>query len=84
MKIVCPLFCFRTEAMCESKPPNDCCPNCRERLVDVRETALMLSISEKSIRNQMSAGQFAIRHYKLGGRVLFKMSEILAFIDSLE
>ena len=69
--------------MCETDKKTKC-QRCTERLVRVTETAGMLGIAEKTVRNQMSLGVFPIPTYRLGGRVLFKMSEVLAFIDSLE
>ena len=70
--------------MCERETTDNSCRRCNERLVRVTETAGMLGIAEKTVRNQMSVRTFPIKHYKLGGRVLFKLSEILKFIDSLE
>jgi hypothetical protein len=70
--------------MCEREPTDNSCRNCRERLVSVGATAEMLSIAEKSVRNKLSAGTFPIPSYLFGGKRLFKLSEVLAFIKNLE
>lgn len=49
-------------------------------LVSVRDTALLLGISEKTIRNQCSAGIFPLQCLKLGGRTLFRLSDINDFV----
>jgi len=45
-------------------------------LVSVRDTALLLGISAKTIRNQCSAGTFPLQCLKLGGRTLFRLADI--------
>jgi predicted DNA-binding transcriptional regulator AlpA len=69
--------------MCESKPKGNGCHRCQERLLSVEATAFKLGISPKSIRNQLSQGVFPIKAHKLGGRVLFKLSQVAKFIDNL-
>ena len=69
--------------MCEREPTDNSCRNCRERLVPIKETASMLGIAAKSVRNQLSLGVFPIKHYKYGRRTLFKMSEVLEYIKNL-
>ena len=69
--------------MYEQKITDNGCKQCQERLLSVVATARMLSISPKTIRNQMSQKRFPIKARKLGGRVLFKLSEVAKFIDNL-
>ena len=45
-------------------------------LVSIRDTAKLLGVSEKTIRNQCSTLKFPIRLVKIGGRSLFRMSDI--------
>ena len=57
--------------------------NASELLCNVAETAAILNISGKNIRNGISAGTFPIRSVKLGRRRLFKRSDILAYLKEL-
>jgi predicted DNA-binding transcriptional regulator AlpA len=63
--------------------PTSGCHRCSERLIGVKETAFMLGIAQKSVRNKLSLGVFPIRSYLFGGRRLFKLSEVLEFIKNL-
>jgi len=69
--------------MREPTDKKNSCQSCNERLLDVRATASMLGISTKSIRNQLSQKRFPIPSYKFGSKRLFKLSEVLAFIENL-
>ena len=53
-----------------------------DKLYTVKETMYLLKISKANLYRLMSAGE--IKHVKLGGRTLFKESEIERFINSLE
>lgn len=49
-------------------------------LVSVRDAAKLLGISEKTIRNQCSAGTFPLSTVKIGGRQLFRMLDITELV----
>jgi predicted DNA-binding transcriptional regulator AlpA len=49
-------------------------------LVSVRDTARLLGISEKTIRNQCCTGTFPLSTVKIGGRQLFRMRDIIALV----
>ncbi len=51
-------------------------------LISVKDTAILLGISDKTIRNQISLKKFRFEHIKLGGRTLFRMSDIQAFASA--
>lgn len=55
---------------------------CMDKLYTIKETMELLKISKANLYRLMSAGD--IKPVKLGGRTLFKESEIERFIDSLE
>ena len=54
-----------------------------DRLLNIDEVADMLSISPKTIRNEISSGKFPIPYVKYGRRVLFKEKSVGKFINSL-
>lgn len=53
-----------------------------DKLYTIKETMELLKISKANLYRLMSAGK--IKYVKLGGRTLFKESELERFIDSLE
>lgn len=59
------------------------CHQCSERLIGVKETAFMLGVAEKSVRNKLSLGTFPIPSYRFGGKRVFKLSEIFKFMKNL-
>lgn len=48
-------------------------------LVSIQDTATLLGISQKTIRNQVSLGKFPISPVRIGGRTLFRVAEIHDF-----
>ena len=53
-----------------------------EKLYTIPEVAKMLRISKPSVYRLMSNGR--LKNVKIGGRTLFKESELNRFIDNLE
>lgn len=53
-----------------------------EKLYTIGEVAEMLRISKPSVYRLMSSGK--LKPVKIGGRTLFKESELERFVDSLE
>jgi excisionase family DNA binding protein len=52
-----------------------------DKLYNIKETVEILKISKANLYRLMADGR--IKHVKLGGRTLFKESELERFIDSL-
>jgi predicted DNA-binding transcriptional regulator AlpA len=55
-------------------------------LVTIDEAARMLSISPKTIRNQLTRNavrQFPVQPVRLGGRVLFRVTDLEALVENL-
>jgi predicted DNA-binding transcriptional regulator AlpA len=44
--------------------------------VGVQELAGVLGLSSKTIRNQLSAGTFPLKPRRVGGKVLFRLSDL--------
>jgi predicted DNA-binding transcriptional regulator AlpA len=55
-----------------------------ERLMNIKELAEILAIKPQTIRNKLSRGKFEIPTYKIGGKLVWKESEVLSFIKKLE
>jgi len=58
----------------------------RPRLVSIADAALYLGIAAKTLRNRLSDKEnpFPVKPRYYGGKPLFEVSELDAFIDSLE
>jgi hypothetical protein len=58
----------------------------RPRMVDTKGAAIYLGIAVKTLRNRLSDKEnpFPVKPRYLGGKPLFELSELDAFIDSLE
>lgn len=58
----------------------------RPRLVSVADAAIYLGLAPKTLRNRLSDknNPFPVRPRYYGGKPLFEVSELDAFIDSLE
>jgi excisionase family DNA binding protein len=52
-----------------------------DKLYTIEETMNLLKVSRAGLYRLMSTGK--IKHVKLGGRTLFKESELSRFIDNL-
>jgi excisionase family DNA binding protein len=53
-----------------------------DKLYNIKETMAILKISKANLYRLMADGK--IKHVKLGGRTLFKESELERFIDGLD
>jgi hypothetical protein len=51
--------------------------------VSLKEAAKALCIAEKTARNWLTQGKFPVRTYKIGGKLLVKVSELLEFVSRL-
>ena len=49
--------------------------------VSLKEAAKALCIAEKTARNWLTQGKFPVRTYKIGGKLLVKVSELLEFVS---
>ena len=58
----------------------------RPRLVSISDAALYLGIAAKTLRNRLSDKEnpFPVRPRYYGGKPLFEVSELDAFVDSLK
>jgi predicted HTH domain antitoxin len=56
----------------------------RPRLVSIADAAQYLGLAPKTLRNRLSDKSFPVRPRYYGGKPLFEVSELDAFIDSLE
>ena len=55
-------------------------------LVSIEEAARMLGISPRTIRNQLTRNavrQFPVRPVRLGGRVLFRVTDLEELVEKL-
>jgi excisionase family DNA binding protein len=52
-------------------------------LLGVNEVAMMLGISPVTLRNYLSQGKLPIKPVKIGGRTLFKRTEVESYIENL-
>ncbi len=52
-------------------------------LLTVPETADFLGLAPKTIRNQLSTGTFPVQATRLGGRVLFRRSDLERYVAGL-
>jgi predicted DNA-binding transcriptional regulator AlpA len=55
----------------------------RRALLSIPEAAEILSLSPKTIRNQLSAGTFPIRPVRAAGGVRFRLADVTSYVDSL-
>ena len=55
-----------------------------ERLMNIKELAEILAIRPQTIRNKLSRGKFEIPTYKVGGKLVWKKSEVFNHINNLE
>ena len=55
-----------------------------ERLMDIKKLAEILAIKPQTVRNKLSRGKFELPTYKIGGKLVWKESEVLSFIKKLE
>jgi len=58
----------------------------KPRLLSVEQTAKYLSLAPKTLRNRLgpkAPSPFPVRPKKIGGRVLFDIKDLNAFIDQL-
>lgn len=51
--------------------------------ISLKEAAKVLCIAEKTARNWLTQGKFPVRTYKIGGKLLVKVSELLEFVSRL-
>ena len=58
--------------------------NGHRRLLSVQETANYLSISPRSIYNNLSAGKFPIQPLKLGRSVRFDIRDLDLYVEGLK
>jgi hypothetical protein len=56
----------------------------RPRLVDTNGAAEYVGLSPKTLRNRQSDGTFPVKPRYYGGKPLYEVSELDAFIDSLD
>ncbi len=59
----------------------------RPRMLSVDEAALYLGLASKTIRNRIgpkAADPFPIKPKRIGGRVLFDVKDLDAFLDTLQ
>ena len=60
--------------------------NVRPRMLSVEEAALYIGLAAKTIRNRIgrkAAVPFPIRPKRIGGRVLFDVKDLDAYLDGL-
>ena len=55
-----------------------------EKLIDIKELANVLAIKPQTVRNKLSRGKFELPTYKMGGKLVWKESEVLSYINKLE
>ena len=55
-----------------------------ERLMDIKKLAEILAIKPQTVRNKLSVGKFELPTYKMGGKLVWKESEVLSYINKLE
>jgi hypothetical protein len=54
----------------------------KNRIYDIKETALLLKTSPQTLRNRISMNKPMPRNFRLGRRVLFWGKDILGFIEN--
>jgi excisionase family DNA binding protein len=52
------------------------------KLLSVEETAAMLGIAPRTIRNRTSQGNWPIRVIRIGRRTLFSLADVEQFIEN--
>lgn len=50
-------------------------------LITVAEAAHVIGVGAKTVRNQLTLGQFPINSVKVGGRRFFRLADVAAFLD---
>jgi excisionase family DNA binding protein len=53
-----------------------------DEFITIKELADWVQKSERTIRNQRSAGTLGLRAYKIGGHVRFKRTDAEAWVES--
>jgi len=54
-----------------------------KRFFNVKEVAAYLNMAEKTVRNKLSLKTFPIRELHRGGTVLFEVSDVVRYANSL-
>ena len=52
-------------------------------LLPLREAAVFLGLSPKTLQNRLSDGSFPLKPVRLAGRRVFRRSDLMAFVERL-